>query len=173
MRSNSLDIPARSLKAVRKRFFSRVRKTSACWEWTGSILGGERGGYGQFALRESEIGHTSTVKAHRVSWVLSRGRIPAGVDILHKCDNRRCVRPSHLFKGNAKINAEDRTAKGRGVRGSRVNTAKLSESDVRRVRRILAKDSRHGIRVAIARKMKISPQIIYRIAEGVCWRSSG
>lgn len=52
-------------------------------------------------------------KAHRVSYELFVGPIPAGMHVLHHCDNPPCVRPSHLFLGDAKVNAQDRAAKGR------------------------------------------------------------
>jgi hypothetical protein len=57
-------------------------------------------------------------RAHRVSYELANGPIPAGLCVLHHCDNRPCIRPSHLFLGTRRDNALDKTLKGR-VRHSR------------------------------------------------------
>lgn len=52
-------------------------------------------------------------KAHRISFQLTKGKIPKDAWVLHRCDNPPCIRPSHLFLGNAKKNAIDRNSKGR------------------------------------------------------------
>lgn len=85
---------------------------SGCWEWSGYK---DRGGYG-VTKRNGKL-----QKAHRVSYVLCVGEIPnahlgvRGVLVLHKCDNRKCVNPAHLFLGNHKDNAVDRVRKGRSA----------------------------------------------------------
>lgn len=87
------------------RFWEKVNKTETCWLWTAST----QGGYGQ-------IGHDiylRPVRAHRVSWELHYGPIPAGLDVLHKCDNPPCVRPDHLFIGTALDNVQDMLRKER------------------------------------------------------------
>ena len=73
-----------------------------------------------------------------MSYLLTIGVIPEGLLVCHKCDNGLCVRPDHLFLGTPLDNARDRNSKGRGVRGTRATFAKLSESDVREVRRLKA-----------------------------------
>jgi hypothetical protein len=106
--------PARSLE---ERFWDKVNKLGPilvpklgrCWVWTG---GGFRNGYG--AIREGGKNGGKQLKAHRVSWRLHFGPIPAGVDVLHRCDNPPCVRPSHLFLGDVGGNARDREDKKRG-----------------------------------------------------------
>lgn len=57
------------------------------------------------------LGGASTV-AHRVAYVLAKGQPPANKPyVCHKCDNPRCVRPSHLFAGSASDNGKDRADK--------------------------------------------------------------
>lgn len=95
--------------ACASRFWSKVRRGSSCWTWSGRI--GDRG-YGQFDDGDR------TLRAHRVAWTLTRGEIPAGMQVLHRCDNPACVRPDHLFLGTHDDNMRDMAAKGR-QRGGR------------------------------------------------------
>lgn len=87
------------------RFDTKVLRTDGCWLWTAGKSGN---GYGAFKLKDG-----SQVPAHRMAWELARGPIPDGLYVLHRCDNRQCVRPEHLFLGSARDNALDMMAKGR------------------------------------------------------------
>jgi hypothetical protein len=53
------------------------------------------------------------VRAHRFAWIEANGPVPAGLHVLHTCDNPLCVRPSHLWLGTQAENLADMTAKGR------------------------------------------------------------
>lgn len=52
--------------------------------------------------------------AHRIAWTITRGPIPDGLCVLHRCDNPPCIDPEHLFLGTVQDNNADRDAKGRG-----------------------------------------------------------
>lgn len=98
-----------------------------CWEWTGSLT---EGGYGQFTVA------CKTHLVHRFSWMLANKRdIPRGLCTLHRCDNRKCVRPSHLQLGTQKENIQDAIKKGRmGFPGEDNSNAKLSDEQVKEIR---------------------------------------
>ena len=74
-----------------KRFNATVHHGPACWEWLGSTIDG----YGQFVTVVPGEGRRQ-IPAHRFAWEVAFGAIPPGVDVLHTCGNRACVRPDHL-----------------------------------------------------------------------------
>jgi hypothetical protein len=90
------------------RFWAKVRKGDGCWEWQASR---NSSGYGWF--RFGPQGSRTPTGAHRVSYVLTKGPIPEGMQVLHRCDNPPCVNPSHLFLGTNDDNHADKVAKGR------------------------------------------------------------
>lgn len=96
------------MKTAEERFWEKVRRggQGECWEWQAAILDT---GYGSFSFN----GKSGT--AHRASWEIANGPIPDGLWVLHRCDNRKCVRPDHLFLGTQVDNMRDMAAKGRGV----------------------------------------------------------
>lgn len=98
---------------VRERLLRHTNhnEISGCLEWTGS----KRSGYGRMIIGSRKDGTRKSVSAHRVSYEIEYGEIPAGMEVCHKCDNPSCVNPKHLFLGTRQDNINDRERKGRNI----------------------------------------------------------
>jgi hypothetical protein len=126
------------LRAVRtelERFMPRVRMAglTECWQWTGSK---NSVGYGQFSRSRSN----RHIGAHRWAYEHAFGVIPDGMVVMHECDNRACVNPTHLRLGTQRDNMLDMIAKGRdGNKQRRKDKCKyghpMSGDNLRRDRR--------------------------------------
>ena len=147
---------------IKIRFWSKVRKTSGCWNWTGAKCSGRYGNFG--------IGNRTSVLAHRYSWELHFGRIPSGLNVLHRCDNGLCVNPSHLFIGTQADNVLDMHQKGRDrkAKGSGVSLSKLTEREVVEIKRLLA--ARAMIDREIADRFNVARVTVNHIRTGRTWR---
>jgi hypothetical protein len=149
------------------RFWPKVRIGPDCWEWTGAI---KDNGYGTITRGGRSQGH---VYAHRASWEMAFGAIPAGMDICHRCDNRRCVRPDHLFVGTTADNLADMRTKGRandparGSRGDRNGRARLTWEQVREIRRRWAAGEQQR---SLAREFGLGSTTVGHIVHGRHWR---
>lgn len=77
---------------------------SGCWLW----FKAQTYGYGELFDGDKHI------RAHRLSYEMFRGPIPAGMHVLHKCDVPQCVNPDHLFLGDQAANMQDKARKRRG-----------------------------------------------------------
>lgn len=103
------------------RFWSKVAvgPLSSCWLWRASVTDK---GYGQIwwaPLRRPE-------GSHRVAWMLTRGPIPRGQEVMHSCDVPKCCNPTHISLGTHGDNMRDASAKGRLPGG--VITAEIRRS---------------------------------------------
>lgn len=133
-------------------FWSRVdRAGSGCWNWLGPTS------------TSTGYGVATSMNAHRLAFELAHGPVPDGLNVCHHCDNRICCNPAHLYAGTQQQNVDDRTRRGRSARvlGTDQPGAKLSEDDVREIRRLHATGQWSYPRLAA--RFGIHPQNIGRV----------
>jgi hypothetical protein len=134
----------------KQRFLTKVKKVeSGCHEWQ---AGKARGGYGKF------VRWPKTETAHRVAYELFIKPIPEGKWVLHRCDNRLCVNPEHLFLGDSAANIKDMDEKQR--RGTK---SRLTYANVEEIKQML--NDRYT-QQAIAKKFNVHQTTIGRIKLG-------
>ncbi len=132
------------LISIEDKFWSKVDRVddrNSCWLWMGSRYTHrykrDIKTYGLWRTGNQRKGTKQDEAAHRASYRFTYGAIPNNLNVLHKCDNPQCVRPSHLFLGTQADNVKDMVNKGRCLRaqGSRHWKSKLTEKDVIYIRR--------------------------------------
>lgn len=153
------------MKHSMKEFFSKIDMTGDCWEWTGAKSGR---GYGHMRLKAGG----PPVYAHRISYEFFNAPIHKGMCVCHRCDNPSCVNPHHLFEGTRSDNMQDASRKGRldvdrGGKGTENSNVKLTDDDVREIRR-LHSEGWSGAR--LGRKFGVIKENIYHIVKGRAWR---
>lgn len=152
-----------------ERFWDKVNKDGPvmydelgkCWEWTFRL---SVKGYGQIHYKGR------TRMCHRVSYEDKYGEIPKGIFCLHKCDNRKCVNPNHLFLGTHKDNMIDMKNKNRQSKEVRHYRYKLIESklDEDKIRQIKEKYKSGSItQRALAKEYNISQSIIFKVLNNI------
>lgn len=153
---------------------SHCPELGKCWVWIASTI---PMGYGQLTFK----GKVS--RSNRVAWILSVGPIPPNTFVLHKCDNRACVNPKHLFLGTHSDNMRDMKEKGRnflavGERNGRrtkpektargeKNHSKLSELDVRSIR---SEYEAGETKTSLARRVGVSQTTVRYIIQRKKWK---
>lgn len=157
-----------------QRFWAQVNKygpihamKGQCWQW----MGKPACVYGQLTV------NGKTVQAHRYSWEIHNGLIPANIQVLHKCDNPLCVNPSHLFLGSQSDNVQDCLRKGRhrkgDSRGEANGMAVLTKEKVLEIRKRYKKHARVGKNSAYALTVEfgISVSHVGQIVRKERWRN--
>lgn len=143
------------------RFWSALDKSGSCWVWT---RGRASTGYGKCYF------HGANEYAHRVAYRLTNGLIPAGMHVLHSCDNPPCCNPAHLRIGTHRENMADMFSRGRANRptGERQYKARLTAAIVVELRR----RARSGeSQCAMARALGVSEPTVNNAVTGVTWRT--
>jgi len=125
-----------------------VDEKTGCWNFTGA----KHNGYGWVSTGTKD----RPQRAHRLMWETTHGPIPSGLRVLHKCDNRACCNPDHLFLGTQRDNVADMFQKGRAPQ----RWGKLGSLTPDQVREIRASSLSN---VELAAKYGIWRQTIYKV----------
>jgi hypothetical protein len=134
---------------------------TGCFEVISHVAG--RSGYPSISI------HGKLELIHRHIWKECFGDIPEGMFVCHKCDNRVCINPEHLFLGTQGDNLIDMASKGRSTRGEKDAMARLTEIDVRDIRSRYTYGDKVNGNNALAREYGMSPAQISRIHNGKRW----
>jgi hypothetical protein len=131
---------------------------TGCIEWIGCR--NKKKGYGQISRDGKNIG------AHCLAWELKHGPIPEGMCVCHSCDNPPCCNTEHHFLDTKAGNNADMRSKGRQAKGVSTGSAKLTEADVKEIRRRLAAGE---VRRVIAADFGIHQTTVGDIKTGRTW----
>lgn len=161
-----------SAKQTSESFWKRVKKSRGCWEWQGAK---NTSGYGNVAWGGrvycahrvaawlSELIDSPQALSSRVE---SRG---ANKYVLHKCDNRLCCNPAHLFVGTLGDNMADAYRKKRKAqpRGEAHANAKLTNKQAKEIRKRYAAGE---FQTLLAEEYKVSQRVISLVVRGESYK---
>lgn len=138
-----------------ERFVTLIDKgeDTDCWNWLGSV---SNEGYGRFTKKN--------LSTHRIMLYLTIG--PYQGLALHTCGNRQCCNPNHLYAGSNRDNVKDALKDGTHPVGEKHPHAKLTCTDVKKIRRLLGKGLSNQ---DIARRFSVSAKAIYNIKKSRTW----
>lgn len=144
-----------------QRIWPRLSPSGECMVWTGARTST---GYGSMTVDGKRW------KSHRYAYTLTFGPIPAGMDVLHSCDNPPCCNPAHLSIGNASENARQMVSRGRhgggyGESGEAHHQAKLTAEEVIAIRSSPATEK------ATADRYGVSASTVHAIRHRKIWRN--
>jgi len=127
-----LKCETRHSETIYQRLWSgiQINRETGCWDWTKSLTSS---GYGK--IYTDSLGRRSKLETvHRLMYKLFIGKIPDHMQVCHKCDNKRCVNPTHLYAGTQQDNTNDAKERHLLARGEKNGYAKLTSSQVQQIR---------------------------------------
>jgi hypothetical protein len=137
---------------------NQIITENGCIEWTKQR---DKGGYGVISI--NNYPH----RVPRVSYETYIGPITPGLLVLHKCDNRACFNPDHLFLGTYQDNTDDMVRKGRGCIGEDKKNSKLTDDLVREIKTRLSNGETVN---GIFPDYPVSGKCLRNIKAGITWK---
>lgn len=127
-------MPKGKVLTVEAFWAKAIKQPNGCWEWTGCLTDS---GYGLLTWAGKRD------RAHRIAYrIFNKRSIPAGLFVCHKCDNRKCINPEHLFLGTNYDNVMDMVSKGRDSlfkNGREAGNRKFTPEQVKEIRSLYPK----------------------------------
>lgn len=158
---HNLKVKNYAVKNTVEDFWNNVDKTSKnkCWNWKGNCFST---GYGVFYI------NYKIVSTHRYSYKLKFGKIPKGLSVLHRCDNRKCCNPYHLYLGIQQENMNDMIERGRSLTGEQHPHHKLTLNQVKKIRKLysIGKHSQYDL----AKIFNVHQSTIWRVVDNITWK---
>lgn len=166
-------------QTMQDAFEQRTNKiATGCIEWIGPL---HETGYGIFTYKRKQQ------LAHRAAYAIYKGSFAPDACVLHRCDNRPCVNPDHLFLGDRGDNARDMASKGRQwvqqtpagrpicptelkARGQQHGMSKLTDAEVLAIRR---RASKGELGKHLAAEYGRSVSLISQVIRGQIWTHVG
>lgn len=146
-------------KPIAERFWRHVdiRGPDDCWPWLASLYSN---GYGQFHFSE----HVNTL-AHRMTYELTYGAEPIGL-CCHKCNNRKCCNPKHLYDGTYSQNTQQAVAETQMNQGQKQGSSVLTNDSVREMKLLL----KYGhTRKEMMERYSVKYWTVRAIDDGMTW----
>lgn len=140
------------------RFWEKVDKArdNGCWVWKGATNGG--------AMRYNGKPYTAV----RLSWIIHKKEFPPkGMLVLHRCKNKKCVNPNHLFLGTVSESIANNKERGLNARGAKVHRTVLTDQKVKQIKDLLRK----GVEVKeVASRFNVTYSTVYSIYTRRTWK---
>src|ERR1700753_2039822 len=141
---------------TKEEFFSNVKiNKNSCWEWQRYL---NKYGYGYISTE----GKSWSI--HRYAYYVTHGSIPSKKWVLHKCDNRKCINPDHLYLGDNAQNVKDRVQRNRGAIAERNASSKLTTKEVTKIKKMT------GTLRSVSEKFGVAIATIDDIRRGRTWK---
>lgn len=126
---------------------------------------GYKGGYPQCRW------NGKTANIHKIIYTECFGEVPKGIDIRHKCDNKKCINPEHMHTGTRQDNVNDAINRGLWPVGEKSGTAKLNTVKVKFIRKYLKnRNNVHKRVVYLSNKFNVTEGTIYAVYHKKSWK---
>lgn len=142
---------------IKEKFYKYTDKN---WKWVG---GKSKNGYGHLWYKGK------TLSSHKISYLIHKGEVPAGMCVLHSCDTKDCVNPEHLHLGTRADNNRERAERGRNrnQNGEKNNGSKLTRKQVLEIRK---RHKNGAIQRQLSKEYGVSPCQINLIVKRINWK---